>query len=414
MLNNDVLCDVFRLLPRKQLAHSVQLVCRQFRRLAEYPTVPNLHRIHNIYPYQNFLRKRYNLKFWQRLKKSYRQKSEWCLLINIRDCDDLYKKSVIRPDQLAQMPDAPPYLRIGGVCLEAEHLARKKWRAYLAKFKDCLEDAHLYLSIGDIGYELRGTSHELSSFIIERVLPLFSNCIVWRIDYTMFLNDDGPVRNHRWTNGRSLSKTTNFTFQPKKDMQAPVTLTASPLILSLNNIYISNIDCFKHYEGLQYSVHHRPDSSSLGDGLIGVDEILEWLHHKPDPTRKTTIVDTDLGYGWRTDRQLRLGYYVLRGSSKVQSVRDWAEDLVMKIKTMFLEAKSVEDAREFCLILDKNMMPFVAVRNKCEIEFCIRNDVTNEYLILRKALCGSAVAVVRSENLSYGHPIHRWFQSVSF
>ncbi|KAI1706770.1 hypothetical protein Ddc_15143 [Ditylenchus destructor] len=422
MLNNDVLSDVFRLLPRKQLAQSVQLVCQRFRRLAEYPTVPNLHHIHDIYlehnillqPYQDFLRNRYNLKFWHRLKRSYRQKSEWYFLINPLAFDDCLKTAKLNPDQMTQMPDAPPYLRIGQVCLNAEHLARKKWRTGFAKLQNCLEDAHLILNIGFVSeYRyypwLWGTSHELSSFIIERALPLFSNCTVWSITYLMTLDDNGPARIRRrqlfrrWRPiSRSLSETTNFTLHPNKDKQEVVTLTASPLILNLNNIYISN-----DYMTVEPQIYGtaRP---LRGDGLISAGEILEWLHHKPDPTRKKNILD----YHWKTDRNLRLGYYVVKGSSNINSVRDWAEDLVLKLKSMFLEAKSAEHAREFYFILTKNILWFESRRYAGAIEFCIRNDVTNEYLTLKKAVCGSAIAVVRSKNLmTAGHPLNEWFQS---
>ncbi|KAI1706769.1 hypothetical protein Ddc_15142 [Ditylenchus destructor] len=347
-------------------------------------------------------------------RKEEKQKStsnEWYFMINSHDVEDRYKRAKLNPDQMTQMPDAPPYLRIGQVCLNAEHLARKRWRAGLAKLQNCLEDAHLILDIGqNWRYWLWGTSHELSSFIIERALPLFSNCIEWRITYHMILDDNGPARIRRrqlfrrWRPiSRSLSETTNFTLQPNKDMQGTVTLTASPLILSINNIYISN-----NYMSRPYVGNYGIVRSLEGDGLISAGEILEWLHHKPDPTRKKHILDQR----WKTDRNLRLGYYVVKGSSNINSVRDWAEDLVLKLKSMFLEAKSAEDAREFYFILAKNILPFESGRYAGAIEFCIRNDVTNEYLTLQKAVCGSAISVVRSKNLmTAGHPLNEWFQS---
>ncbi|KAI1707162.1 hypothetical protein DdX_12538 [Ditylenchus destructor] len=352
-MDDDILIDVFRPLSRKLLAQSVEQVCRRFRHLVNSPALPNLHIV-----------------------------NEFGIIEKIYTISDGFQASY-RP---------PKYLRFQSVhikCANCEyyfHLDRENFEPCLWQFRHCFVDCHLHVSIPET------TAAEFQSFLVERFLPLFSNCIYSFIMECVRRNNDERdrptktlfkrcLRFFRFKGIRKSLKSSRTSANVSADGLPPssavanlnsgasdqqTTATSPSFTLLISHPSILNCMYLSLWVSRRYS-----------EPFIPIDNVIQWLHHSPTVPTTTTTKNW-----WKSKRNLHLDASMLEDLDTEQShIRavSAANNLVKKIKERFLAGNASKEKCDFHLEI-----LLVQTRNsKLEIpEFDIRNDATNESLKL--------------------------------
>ncbi|KAI1706985.1 hypothetical protein Ddc_15055 [Ditylenchus destructor] len=353
-MENDILIDVFRLLSRKQLSQSIELVCRRFRRLVNSPALPNLHLVKHII----------------RISPTEHDKIKtWGIVIWFFDDQDQRKDPFFTYEELQTTHRPTQYLRFAHLNIRAEHLAKEQWRKCLWEFRHCFVGCTLML-----GIRAQFTAIEFQCFLADWILRLFPNCTYF-FDIGRIIRSTGSKKG----NLPSLEALANFNKSNclqfgGGDRQAIASSLKPSLLISLPSIL--NSPC----------VQIRPISGQYLDAFwapsLPQDDVLQWLHHVP--TVPATIkLNQNL---CKSKRNLFLSSAMLKPREEDRSHNLYGPiadvrccNLVKQIKQSFLQANTSDEKREFYLEL---YMITRADTRRLE-PFDIQNDATNERLTLK-------------------------------
>ncbi|KAI1706988.1 hypothetical protein Ddc_15058 [Ditylenchus destructor] len=312
-MEDGILIDVFRPLSRRLLSQSIEQVSRRFRRLVNSSALPNLHIVNDL---------------------------------------SIIEKIFTISDELEATYRPPKYLRIGYIDIDPELLAEEQWRKCLWQFRHCFVDCGLTVYGRCLSVEEEFTAAEFQSFLVEQVLPLFSNCSYDFRVRRVRRNNDKREEDGLPTSSANLNGSTSG--QPAIATSSSFTLLVShPSLLNCMNISIW--------------------ANLWSDPFVPIDHVIEWLHHSP--TVPTTTV---IKHWWKGKRNLCLNASILEyhGTEQHGTVAA-ANNLVKKIKERFLAGNASKEKCDFCLEI--RWVPTCG--SKFEIpEFDIRNDATNESL----------------------------------
>ncbi|KAI1692719.1 hypothetical protein Ddc_23400 [Ditylenchus destructor] len=336
------------MLSRKRLSQSVELVSRRFRRLANYPALPNLHRI----------------KFYDSYSKSYYSTNPKIWGFGLTNKKG--KKILVNGNKLRS---APPYLRFQSIRLLPRHLIKEQLRECLRDFSHCFIGAELTISIDALC-----TPMEFQRFLAERILTIFpKSTFIITIHEIVTEDYNRPAYKTR------LSALDKHLFSGCDSAQR--TIGHSPL----SNFLIS-VPSIMNCSFLKLYVHWG------GEPLVTLDDVVQWLHYVPvEPTRNFRVFE------WpaeeteeilpeeiycKANRNMFLDNQLLeRRVSDIDA--EAAIKLVEQIKKRFLEAAAPDEKREFYLVLNavSAMGPnFTFGLVKHLAEFDIQNSATKERL----------------------------------
>ncbi|KAI1694456.1 f-box-like domain-containing protein [Ditylenchus destructor] len=361
-MDDDILIDVFRPLPRKQLSQSVALVCRRFRYLVNSPALPNLHYINctGINPH--------------RILPFYPKCETWGFVI-----DDGPRTPNLITYELLQTTHRPnKYLRFGVLFINANHLAKEHWRKCLWEFRQSFVDCTLKLSI-----YAEMTAVEFQCFLADWVLRLFPNC-VYAFSIGRIISSNENKRGDMPTLEELTSYTKSKFLQfGASDRQAIASSLKPSLLISLpsifNCLYVKMAKCdWRYPDALLRNFYF---SDAFWEASVPQEDVMQWLHHVP--TVPTTIrLNRVL---CKSKRNLFLSGKMIKRNKEDRSyhwddpIAEVAHNLIMLIKQKFLLAKTPEEKREFYLELDvytradtRHLQPFV-----------VQNNATNERLTLQ-------------------------------
>ncbi|KAI1693962.1 f-box-like domain-containing protein [Ditylenchus destructor] len=350
-MDDDILIDVFRPLPRKQLSQSVALVCRRFRYLVNSPALPNLHCIRR-YTSINYM--------WPN-----NELYEWGF-----DMLGSPKDEFVNYEQLQTTHRPTQYLRFPQLAIWPEHLAKEHWRKCLWEFRHCFADCTLMLSMG-----AQFTAVEFQCFLADWVLRLFPNCIYFITGCTFISSTDNKIEDLPTLEERANFNKSKFLHFRDSDRQTVASCLEPSLLISLPSIF--NCPCVEIKA-------RKLRGDRFCDPFIPQEDVIEWLHHVPAvPTTSARLPHMYEKYECK--RYLLLSAAMLKPNEEdrndnwyVQIVQV-SHSVIKQIKKKFLLAKVSEEKREFYLELDVYRFSDI---QRLE-PFDIQNDATNERLTLR-------------------------------
>ncbi|KAI1706987.1 f-box-like domain-containing protein [Ditylenchus destructor] len=369
-MDDDILIDVFRPLPRKQLSQSVALVCRRFRYLVNSAALPNLHHIN----YGTHINDNY---FNCHFKPPDYPIQEWGFVTHSFVEGGPVVSHFITYEELQTTHRPTQYLRFAQLFIRPEYLAKDQWRKCLWEFRHCFANSTLKLDMC-----AQFTAVEFQCFLVDWILRLFPNCVYLIEDCTFISNTDNKIEDLPSLEALANFSKSKFLQFRASDRQAVVSCLEPSLLISHPSLF--NCPCVEIKASLR-----RGDRYC--DSFVPQEDVIKWLHHVPEaPTTRARFLPP-------TCRTIRSKRYLLLNSAMLKPREedrrdDWCQQIaqvshsvVEQIKKRFLVAKTSEEKREFYLELDA-----FDIFDRNDIQslepFDIQNDATNERLTLTQKI----------------------------